>query len=151
MLKVMAALAAIGIAGACGAARAPFQAPFPPAEMRAARGNPGWTIDRQTGCWIWNPRPTGKESVRWNGVCPEGPAEGEGVLEWVDGEKNTTHYDGTVRNGRYEGRGVLTEPDGTRYEGTFSDNRLQGRGVTTFANGARYEGEFRDHNRPAEA
>jgi hypothetical protein len=81
MRKVIAACAAIGFACASSALTyAQFQAPFPAAEARAAKGRPGWTIDPRTGCWMWNSYPSRNDAVRWSGSCsPDGPAEGRGT------------------------------------------------------------------------
>ncbi|MDD1633835.1 MAG: molecular chaperone Tir, partial [Methylococcaceae bacterium] len=41
----------------------------------------------------------------------------------------------------YQGKGILTWPDGSRYEGEFYDGRLQGEGTFTWPDGSSYNGE----------
>jgi hypothetical protein len=93
----------------------PAQArPAPPAaDAIASVGHPGWTVDAGNGCWIWNPNPQQEETVRWSGACPEGPAQGEGVLVWHyqrDGEPGEDRVLGTGHTtftGSVLGGGVL--------------------------------------------
>ena len=119
----------------------------PPFYQRAAPGRPGWSVDVATGCWVWNSDPRPDDTVSWTGACgPGGLATGRGVEEWRDGNK-VSRYEGDVREGKTEGRGVYTFANGDRYEGEFRDDKRHGRGVFVWANGDRYEGEFRDNKR----
>ncbi len=52
--------------------------------------------------------------------------------------------DGNLEDGRPEGQGTLTTPQGLRYVGGFHLGRLEGHGVSQFPNGNRYDGGFRD-------
>jgi len=40
-----------------------------------------------------------------------------------------TRYEGSFKNGEYDGHGVLTWPDGKRYEGNFKNGLRDGKGV----------------------
>lgn len=53
-----------------------------------------------------------------------------------------TSYEGEARNGKPNGRGVLTLASGSRLEGTFINGVAQGPGTFTMANGYRQEGTF---------
>ncbi len=46
-----------------------------------------------------------------------------------------------------QGRGTITDPDGTKYVGEFKDGEKNGQGTFTFPDGGKYVGEFRD-NKP---
>jgi hypothetical protein len=120
--------------------------PAPPAAGEIASvDHPGWTLDAENGCWIWNPNPQQEETVRWTGACPEGPAQGEGVLGWNykrDDEQGSERYVGTMARGRMHGIGTYLESTGEIYQGEFQDGREQGRGLRVFPTG-RYDGEWR--------
>lgn len=125
----------------------PPRPPAPPSDQIATPGRPGWTVDARNGCWVWNPNPQPGEAVTWSGRCPRGPAEGNGRGEWrwtAEGRAQVETFSGALRNGRLEGRGVVTWPNGNRYDGEWRDGRQHGRGVLTGPNGNRYDGEWRD-------
>ena len=158
--------AILGFAAPC-LAQAPSRPSPPPIEIQAAPDHPGYSVDRRSGCWVWNDDPQPVEAVTWTGGCDaSGRASGRGTVEWhVDGklfqtitgefrngdvsgvaiviDEDRNRYEGKSRGGRYNGRGVLTFTDGRRYEGEFQNGDLQGDGVLTTADGLRYEGEFR--------
>ncbi|MBS7810700.1 MORN repeat-containing protein [Roseococcus pinisoli] len=121
----------------------------PPADSIAAVGKPGWTVDAENGCWVWNPNPQQEETVRWTGPCPEGPSQGEGVLAWRyvrEGQPGDERYVGTMARGRMHGIGTYLESTGEVYQGEFQDGREQGRGLRVFPTG-RYDGEWRQGQR----
>ena len=65
---------------------------------------------------------------------------------WV-GEQRLTHengevYDGKIQNGRRNGDGVLTYPDGTVDQGTWVDGELP-MTLRTYKNGDKYEGSLK--------
>ncbi|KAG5867761.1 hypothetical protein JTB14_013837 [Gonioctena quinquepunctata] len=72
----------------------------------------------------------------WN---TEGKRQGEGHISFPNGVR----YDGSFEDGAFHGRGVLTFPDGAKYEGEFSKGWFHGYGVFWRADGTRQEGEFR--------
>lgn len=69
-----------------------------------------------------------------SGDCTNGT--GSSVDIW--GER----YEGSFKDGRYDGQGKLVEPGGRSYEGVFAEGAAHGRGVFTSAQGARFEGTF---------
>lgn len=102
-----------------------------------------WIEDDKTGCKIRNPAPQPRESVAWSGACPNGIAEGTGVLQWFDGGRPTDRYEGELRDGWESGRGSATSTVlADRYEGEWRAGWRHGQGVYEFTNGARYEGEW---------
>jgi hypothetical protein len=78
------------------------------------------------------------------------PATGAGKLVWSflnEGAWKTSIYEGNIRDGRLQGRGVYKWSDGDRYEGDVRDEKLHGRGIYVWANGNRYDGDYRDGKR----
>ena len=117
----------------------------PPADAIARTGHPGWTVDAESGCWVWNPNPQQEETVRWTGPCAEGPAQGEGLLAWrytEEGETRGERYVGTMARGRMHGIGTYLDAQGAVYQGEWQEGREQGRGLRVWATG-RYDGEWR--------
>ena len=57
------------------------------------------------------------------------------------GDKDThTVYKGEVENGKPNGLGVLTVPDGRKYEGELKKGKPNGQGTFTNPDGGKYEG-----------
>lgn len=121
----------------------------PPASSIAEPGKPGWTVFERTGCWAWNPNPQQEEVVLWTGPCPEGPAEGEGLLIWryvEDSAQRAERYVGTMARGRMHGIGTYLDAEGDIYQGEWQEGREHGRGLRVWALG-RYDGEWREGKR----
>jgi hypothetical protein len=102
---------------------------------------PGWLTDPKTGCRVWDPVPQ-QETISWTGSCENNLAQGRGVLQWSKDGKPTDRYEGDVRDGKMNGRGVLTAANGDRYDGEYRDGGRSGRGIYILANGDRYDGEW---------
>ena len=102
-----------------------------------------WIADDK-GCKIANPFPQPKESIAWTGGCVDGLAEGEGILQWLEDGKVTARYEGQLSKGWANGRGVLTNPNGTVYKGEWKDSRENGEGKLDWPDGSWYEGQWRD-------
>ena len=117
---------------------------FAPWPVSAQTLQPGWIADIRTGCQAWNAAPVPNETISWTGACPNGFTQGHGVLQWFLNGKPNGRYEGEFRDGKRNGRGVITFASGARYEGEFRDDKFNGRGVYTSANGDRYDGEHRD-------
>ncbi|MFO1084882.1 MAG: hypothetical protein U1E21_09980 [Reyranellaceae bacterium] len=110
-------------------------------------GPPDWIVANTTHCKLWNGCPQLDERATWTAACVGGFAERRGVTMWFQGGRPGDRYEGTMRAGRMDGRGILTKRNGDRYEGDWRDDRRNGRGVYSYANGGRYEGEWRDDER----
>jgi hypothetical protein len=104
----------------------------------------GWIADPESGCRVRNPSPEPGEAITWKGGCEKSIAEGRGTLLWFMNGKPTNRYEGEIRNGMYNGRGVYTWANGGRYDGEWRNGVKEGKGVYTWASGNRYEGEFRN-------
>ncbi|HUI16647.1 MAG TPA: hypothetical protein VL244_03210 [Alphaproteobacteria bacterium] len=125
---------------------------------------PGW-VTNQSGCRAWSAVMQPNRNFSWSGGCPNGLVNGQGVLQWYDNGTPSDRYEGEVRDGKMNGRGIYFALDGERYDGEFKDDArtghgiyltrwgdryegnfersvLQGPGSAVFANGARYEGGF---------
>ncbi len=105
-----AAAAAILLIAFHGSAQTEHQAP------------PGWIADPKTGCKIWNAAPQPDESVRWSGSCKDGLADGQGTLQWIEKGQPDVRYDGEYHNGKRNGYGVVTDPNGNRIAGEWRDD-----------------------------
>jgi len=109
---------------------------------------PSWQTDPNTGCKIAGPPAL---SVSWSGGCVAGLAQGTGTARWSGPNDRAEQYDGEMRAGRRNGRGVFIWISGSpyvgdRYEGDFVDNRFHGQGVYEWKSGNRYEGEWRNND-----
>jgi hypothetical protein len=62
---------------------------------------------------------------------------GTGVIKFI-----SCTYDGEIKNGKMEGKGVIHSQNGHRYEGEFKENKLWGKGTYIHKNGNKYVGEF---------
>lgn len=140
------------------------------AECPQGTGQPAYFIaDPASGCKVWNSNPNAGETIRYEGACVDGYAQGKGEVSWfVDGRKmevdtgsfargqlegraslvffcgDEGRFDGVFRDGKKNGAGVETNKKGFRYEGGYRDDLLEGRGKLVFeGNAGSYEGEFR--------
>src|SRR5438046_6047781 len=99
----------------------------PPSDQLAAPGHPGWVVDAQTGCWVWNSNPPSGVVMTWSGPCSaDGRATGRGSAEYrwaVEGQAKIDRYEGEHRDGKKYGQGVYTFANGNRYEGEFRDGK----------------------------
>ncbi|CAF4445802.1 unnamed protein product, partial [Didymodactylos carnosus] len=86
---------------------------------------------------------TSSNGARYEGELRDGMLNGRGVWTLPNGER----YEGEFKDDKRHGRGVYTWPSGRRYEGEFKDDKRHGRGVYTWPSGRRYEGEFKDDKR----
>jgi hypothetical protein len=76
----------------------------------------------------------------YEGGMKNGLLDGRGLLVFPDGGQ----YEGEFRKGQYNGTGVERYHNGETYEGEFKNGLYEGTGVYIFASGDRYEGQFKD-------
>ena len=69
-----------------------------------------------------------------------------GELNWFENgnEDSDGKYIGEIKNGKPNGQGTYTFPDGKKYEGEFKDGKEHGKGTYTYPDGVKYEGEWKD-------
>ena len=66
-----------------------------------------------------------------------------GLLWKTSGDdKVQSKYIGEIKNGKPEGIGNLTSPDGEKYDGLWKDGKKYGQGTYTFSAGANYKGKW---------
>ena len=64
------------------------------------------------------------------------------------GDKDTQHkYKGQVENGKPNGQGTYTNPDGEKYVGEWKDGEKHGQGTYTYHHGFKYVGEWKDNRK----
>jgi len=66
----------------------------------------------------------------------------EGVVS--KGNQDVAQYEGDIRNGKPNGQGILTFPDGEKYVGEYKDGERNGQGTYTWNDGGKYVGEYKD-------
>jgi hypothetical protein len=86
--------------------------------------DPSWITATNKPCKIWNPEPQPNESVTWSGPCKDGFASGKGILRWTENGKPDAEFEGEYANGKRNGPGVMTTPDGQKTTGNWSDDEL---------------------------
>ena len=122
-------------------------------------------IVNEQGCKVLDPYYSDGITMKWDGPCINGKANGFGKLtKYSNGEYEST-YEGEYKNGIREGKGTFTHKDGSvakgnfvngqlsgfgsrisdeqgKYEGEFFNYRQHGKGTYYFANGSKFEGFF---------
>ena len=71
---------------------------------------------------------------------------GKKGFEWKTfGDDNTQpKYRGEISDGKPNGLGTLTLPNGENYVGEWKDDKKHGQGTETYPNGSKYVGEFKN-------
>ncbi len=101
-----------------------------------------WVVCNNQGCKLLDPYFSDGVTMKWEGSCVNGKANGFGKLtKYKDGEYEST-YDGEYVNGIREGKGKFTHKDGTVREGVFINGQMTGKGTMTSESGQKYEGDF---------
>lgn len=80
---------------------------------------------------------------RYEGDIRDGKPNGKGVITFNWGDK----YDGEVVNANPNGEGVMRYVDGSIYRGHFKDGRPNGQGRMDTPDGGWYKGSWKDGNR----
>ncbi len=75
-----------------------------------------------------------------SGQYKNGKREGYGIFTYPNGSR----HEGNYINDRREGIGTYFHSNGNIYSGSFKKGKYNGFGTFTFANGAKYEGQFKD-------
>jgi hypothetical protein len=53
-------------------------------------------------------------------------------------------YEGEIKDGKANGQGTWTHPNGIKYVGEWKDDKKNGQGTLTYSEGGNYVGEFKD-------
>ena len=76
--------------------------------------------------------------------------EVNGKFKWFENgdEDKDRKYVGEIKNGKPNGLGTITYPDGFKYLGKYNDGKLKNVWkIFTFPNGRKYVGEWKDGKR----
>ena len=77
---------------------------------------------------------------RYEGELKDGGRDGKGILYLANGDK----YEGEFKDDEINGKGIYRYANGNKYEGEFKDGKKDGKGVFYFSNGDKHEGEYKD-------
>ena len=77
------------------------------------------------------------------GQVKDGEFNGKGILTYKNGAK----YQGEFANGKKHGEGVITQPNGNYFKGNFVNGERHGKGTFTWINGATMMTEWIQDNR----
>lgn len=80
---------------------------------------------------------------RYDGSFRDGLFEGQGILTLRSGSV----YAGNWEKGKQQGQGSYTWPDGAKYVGQWTEGNRTGQGVMTYPDGAKYEGHWKENKR----
>ncbi len=84
-----------------------------------------------------------KNGEYFSGNFENGSPNGEGVHRYRPASE-LWEYEGTFRDGKFDGKGKQTFKNGDIYEGEWMDGKRNGFGIMTKANGESYERFFKD-------
>ena len=76
------------------------------------------------------------------GVLYEREVNGKWLWYIIGDEKKDGKYDGEIENGKPNGQGTYTHPNGEKYVGEFKDGKKDGQGTFTFTDGKKYVGSW---------
>ena len=81
-----------------------------------------------------------RDFSKYEGEIKNGKPNGQGESTFPDGRK----YVGEFKNGYWNGQGTETSPDGEKYVGEFKDGERNGQGIETSPDGTKYVEEFKN-------
>ncbi|MBA5639778.1 hypothetical protein H3H37_22205 [Duganella sp. LX20W] len=93
-------------------------------------------------CLIANPQPVEDEKASWSGACKDGYADGMGILNWSVRGRPHGGYEGVLVKGIPNGPGFLLLDDDASLQGDFKDGKLEGKGVYTDPKGSKLNATF---------
>ena len=88
----------------------------------------------------WHQDGDEKKVRKYVGDVTNGKPDGQGTETSPEGEK----YEGEWKNGKKEGQGKLIQVDGSKYVGEWINGEKNGYGALTSANGTKYVGKWKD-------
>ena len=99
------------------------------------------------GKWGWHEYGNEDYHEKFVGEIENGKPNGQGTETFPDGDK----YVGEFKDGSLNGQGTYTFHDGGKYEGGWKDSKKHGQGTHTYGKGKwegdKYIGEYRDGKR----
>ena len=109
-----------------------------------------WVVVNDKGCKVLDPYYSEGITMKWDGACINGKANGFGKLTKYDDGKLESTFEGNYINGIREGKGTFSHKDGSVAKGNYVNGQLVGFGTRISENGDKYEGEFlnyREHGK----
>jgi len=107
-----------------------------------------WVVCNTQGCKLLDPYYSDGVTMKWEGSCVNGKADGFGKLtKYKDGQYEST-YEGEFLNGIREGKGKFSHKSETILECNFKNGQAIGYGKYDLGNGNYYNGEiinYRQH------
>jgi len=80
-----------------------------------------------------------------NGKILYGWETSSGIQLREFGDKDTQpQYKGDIENGKPNGLGIMTEPNGEKYVGEWKNGKQNGQGTFTYPDGRKYVGEYKN-------
>lgn len=88
---------------------------------------PGWIIDEEHGCAVWNPLNSDTEAIVYEGDCKNCTADGQGKTTWLRDHALHSTVEGQWVGGKLNGPCKFTFADKTIVEGDCVDGQPVGR------------------------
>ena len=107
-----------------------------------------WVLVNDKGCKVLDPYYSDGITMKWDGACINGKANGFGKLTKYDDGKLESTFEGNYNNGIREGKGTFSHNTGTILECAFINGQAIGYGKYDLGNGNKYEGQiynYREH------
>ena len=101
-----------------------------------------WVICNTDGCKVLDPYFSNGVTMKWEGACVDGKANGFGKLTKYNNGQVESIYDGEFKNGSRDGEGKIIFKDKGVSVGTFKGGQLIGMGTWISDEGHKYQGEF---------
>lgn len=106
-----------------------------------------WVVCNSQGCKLLDPYYSDGVTMKWEGSCVNGKANGYGKLtKYKDGEYESS-YEGEYVNGIREGKGRFSHVSGSTLECSFKNGQAVGYGKYDLGEGNYYEGEIVNYRR----
>lgn len=97
-------------------------------------------LRREFGKLGWHKEGDEDKDEKFLGEIKNGKPNGIGTLSNPDGGR----YAGEFKDGIPDGLGILSLPDGKKYDGEWKEGIKEGQGICTFADGSIYTGELKN-------
>lgn len=95
------------------------------------------------GCKVFNPFPRVNETIRYEGACADGLAQGKGTTYWFTAGTLKEVSEGMYNKGKLDGLCDLRLVDSpVNYRGDCREGRPHGQGTMRYTDGNIYTGEF---------
>ncbi len=102
----------------------------------------GW-LRTNSGALVWITGLQAGDSATWTGGHNgQDRADGQGSMQYYSKGKLAYAYDGTMKNGKYNGTGTMNWAGGHSYSGDYVDGVRVGKGTMRWASGNVYEGDW---------